>query len=262
MRYAEDEKHSQIEINRQRKKTTALKNLAVDIHRLRARVRRDLDGENEKTRLTALIVAVMDKTGERVGNEASAENGHVGVTGLKKEHVGIDKEIVTLKYIGKSGVDQSKQFTDSKIASALADVLEGKTASDYVFQTEDGFKIKADRVNRYLRDFSVTAKDIRGFAANRFMLESLRKAVKSDDEKERKHKFMDILESVASRVGHTKFTLRKHYLLPKIEEEYVKHGQIINLRDASNAIHINSMRFATIAMRVMVGFMLSEKKKL
>ena len=48
--------------------------------------------EDEKTMLTALVIALMDKTAERVGNEESAsESKHFGVTGFQKKHVvGID----------------------------------------------------------------------------------------------------------------------------------------------------------------------------
>jgi len=262
MRRADDEKRSQIEINRQRKKTTALRRLGENIHRLRAKIRRDLNDEKEKVRLTALVVSLMDKTGSRVGNEESAESGHVGITGLCKEHIEVEGNTVKLSYTGKSGVKQEKQVTDQKIATLIRAALERcEKNSDPVFQTSDGFKIKADKVNRYLADFDVTAKDIRGFAANRFMLESLRKAKTPDEERERKSKFLDLLESVAGRVGHTPNMLRKHYLLPNLEDEYVKHGRIVNIRDAAETMQPGDLRLSRIAMRVAVGMLLIRKDK-
>ena len=66
------------EKNRRRKKVEALRHMAKNIQRLRAQVNKDLKSDDEKTRLTALAVALMDKTAERVGNEESAKEGHLG----------------------------------------------------------------------------------------------------------------------------------------------------------------------------------------
>jgi hypothetical protein len=43
----------------------------------------------------------------------------------------------------------------------------------------------------------------------------------------------EVLQNVAEAVGHGKGTLRKHYLLPNIEDDYVKKSKIPNIKDAS-----------------------------
>jgi DNA topoisomerase I len=219
---------------RRQKKVESLRTLADNIIKLRRRVNKDLSDDNEKTRLTALVITIMDKTAERVGNEESMKNGHVGVTGFKKKHIKVDGNTVHFNYVGKSGVKQDKQLTDERIASMLKKCLDrAKGPEDCVFCTEDGFKVKADKVNRYLDEFGVTAKDIRGYAANRFMIEALKNAKISSDEDERKKKFREVIKTVAEKVGHGAGTLRKHYLLPNIEMDYVKKGNISNIRDAT-----------------------------
>ena len=222
------------ERTRRQRKVESLRVLAGNIRSLRNRVTRDLKSDDEKTRLTALAVALMDKTAERVGNETSAGNGHFGVTGFRCEHVEVDGDKVRLRYVGKSGVEHDKELTNPLVAKLLKECLDRCVKQqDPLLVTSDGFKVRADRVNRYLRDYRVTAKDIRGYAANTLVIEALRRAKTSEDEKDRKRKFSQVLTDVAKRVGHGKATLRVHYLLPGIEDDYISSGTVNKLREAS-----------------------------
>lgn len=221
------------EDTRRRKKVKSVRALAQDIGKLRNHTTRDMKSDDEKIRLVALAISMIDKTAERVGNESSAKDGHVGITGLKKKHISMEGDTVHLSYIAKSGVKQEKQFTDKTMAKLVRSCLDRcKGDNDFLLTTEDGLKIKAPQVNRYLEDFGVTAKDIRGYAANDLVLSGLRNADLASDEKERQKKFRDVIKSVAAKVGHGQQTLRKHYLLPTLESEYVKKGKIVNLKSA------------------------------
>ena len=144
---------------RRRKKTDAVRRLAEKIQGLRQKITKDLKSDDEKTRLTALAVALMDKTAERVGNESSAKDGHFGVTGFQKSHITVNGNTINLKYVGKSGVEHDKQFSDKLVAKVVRECLERcEGDKSPILVTSDGFKIKADKVNRYLRGFEVTAK--------------------------------------------------------------------------------------------------------
>jgi hypothetical protein len=222
------------EIVRRQKKTVSVKKLAEQIRGLRHKVTQDMKSSDEKDRLTAAAVAIMDCTAERVGNDSSAGSGHVGVTGFKKRHVKIEGNKVFLSYTGKSGVKHEKEFTDERIAKVLKECLKrAKSDNDFVFTTSDGYKVKADRVNRYLKDYGVTAKDIRGYSANHMAVTSLRNRKIPNEESERKKVLLEVLGRVAEEVGHGRATLRKHYLLPNIEDMYVKKGKIPSIKEAS-----------------------------
>jgi DNA topoisomerase-1 len=212
--------------NRWEKKKNHIETLANNLRKLRLNLTKDLNSENEKDKLTALVISIMDKTGERVGNNNSAENGHYGVTGLKKKHIKINGNTITLKYTGKSGVEQEKSFTDAKIAEALKSI---KNNSNDVFVTSNGFKISNDRVNRYLSEFNITAKDIRGFSANNWIIKKLEAKDLPKEEKDRKKIFSETLKSIAEKIGHGKGTLKKHYLIPELEINYIENANIINL---------------------------------
>ena len=106
-------------------KRGSIYNLRDNVDRLKRKVKADLYSSDEKTRLTALIVRIMMITSERVGNEDSAKNGHFGVTQFRKKHISVIDNTVYLDYVGKSGVDHVKQFTDEASAMILND-LSGK----------------------------------------------------------------------------------------------------------------------------------------
>ena len=204
-------------------KRDSVYNLRNNIERLKRYVRQDLFSANEKDKLTALVIRIMLFTSERVGNEESAINGHFGVTQFKNKHIKVDDNRVLLDYVGKSGVEHEKFFVDSISASIIKDLLARR--NDYVFTTKEGFRIKPDRVNRYLSNFNAKSKDIRGYNANRLMVMELNRIGKTE-EKKRAKVFNEALRKIGSKVGHGAPTLRKHYLLPEIEEQFYKHGSI------------------------------------
>jgi DNA topoisomerase-1 len=204
-------------------KRESIYNLKNNIDRLKRYVRQDLFSANEKDKLTALVIRIMLFTSERVGNEESATNGHFGVTQFKNKHIKVSDNRVVLDYVGKSGVEHEKSFVDSISASIIKDLLARR--NDYVFTTKEGFRIKPDRVNRYLSNFNAKSKDIRGYNANRLMVIELNRIGKTE-EKQRPKVFNEALRKIGAKVGHGAPTLRKHYLLPEIEEQFYRYGSI------------------------------------
>lgn len=211
------------------KKKEHVQQLSQKIRSIRYNLTRDINSSNEKDFLTALAISLMDKTAERVGNEVSKINKRYGITGLMKKHVKIDGNTVYLNYVGKSGVEHDKQFSDAQIADALRVAIKN-SPSQYIFVTSDNFKVKADRINRYLNDFGVTAKDIRGYSANKWLSDKLNNVETIEETKrKRKTQFNKLLKAVAKKVGHGAATLKKHYLIPELEYEFVENGKIIDL---------------------------------
>lgn len=199
------------------KKRTAILKLGDDIKRLRAKVTKDMDSEDEKTMIVATIVRIMDLTGERVGNDASGAEGHHGVTNFLKKHAKINGDTVTLSYTGKSGVKHKVSINDSKVARNMNKLMK---IPGEIFVTTNGLSIKSSQVNKYLSDFDITSKDLRGYRVNKLMSEKLRKLKKPESIGEIKKKFNEVLRQVAEEIGHTPGICRKNYLLPEIEEQW------------------------------------------
>jgi DNA topoisomerase-1 len=230
--------------HRNREKAKKVEKLNQNIDKLRKKVKEDLKSDDDRKRLQALAVALMDKTYERVGNEKSAkENEHYGVTVWKKKHISVSGNKVTFDYTGKSGVDHKKTIEDAALAKALKEQMEGKDKDDFIFDCDDGKDktcVRAKDVNEYLTSFDITAKDVRGYHANRLMQEELKKVRKGgkklpEDKKEREKvlekEFKKALENVAKEVGHEAATLRSNYLVPALEHTYMGDGTVIKKLD-------------------------------
>ncbi len=222
--------------NRHREKAERVEHLRNHMSDLRSRVKSDLKSDDPETRMIALAVSLMDHTCERVGNDESADEGHFGVTGWLVEHVTIKGDKATIKYVGKSGVDHEKTVDDGPTVTALKELTKGRKGGDAVFDTEDA-RVTSECVNDYLAEFDITAKDIRGFRANDEMCKALRDErskgpktlPKSQKEKDEilKAEFKRALDTVAEVVGHEAATLRSQYLVPGLEDQFVKDGTVL-----------------------------------
>jgi DNA topoisomerase IB len=215
--YLYDKKHIAA---RNRGKEKRLKKLSGSLTKMRAKVKKDLSSDDDKTRLAALAVALIDETYERVGNEESAsEMKHYGVTSWLLKHVTFGKGKATLRYVGKSGIKQVKEVKIKPVLTALKRACKDKKKGDRIL---DG--ISAKDVNAYLASFHITAKDIRGYHANKEMLRALKAEGKppKGDEKALKEHFKKALEDAAKKVGHEPSTLKRQYLIPRIEQYYME----------------------------------------
>lgn len=200
------------------KKRTKLKSkkvvmLAHTIKSIKKQTKIDIKSDDPILRATALAVALIDHTYERVGNPDSANEGHFGVTTWRKKHISFSNNTAKIKYVGKSGVKQEKIVKDKTLVNALKDISKSLKPNDEIFP------VSANAVNNYLKQFKITAKDIRGFHANQEMKKLLPNPPK--DEKKRKELFKKTLEETAKIVGHEPSTLKKHYLVPSIEEMFM-----------------------------------------
>lgn len=229
---------------RHKDKANRIEKLRGSIDKLRSQAMKDLSSSDTETKLKALAVALMDHTYERVGNDESADDGHFGVTGWQKRHVTFGKGKATIKYVGKSGVKQEKEVTDKQILKALKDAHSNAKGAKTCLFEYDGGCVTAAEVNEYLKDFDITAKDLRGFHANREMQDRLKKIRSSggklpEDKKKRekqlKDEFKEALEATAEEVGHEASTLRSQYLVPALEENYIKDGSVLEKLNAKKA---------------------------
>jgi DNA topoisomerase IB len=230
---------------RNSEKSTRLEHLRGKMGELRAQLRKDLKSDDPEKALTALVVALIDHTAERVGNEESASGErsgekHFGVTGWQRDHVSFGRNSAMIQYVGKSGVKQKKKVSDKAIISALRDAYEG-CEGESIFEHSFG-RIDASKVNSYLKPFGITAKDLRGFHANDRMQKNL-KLVRSkggslsEDTKAReaqlKKEFQEALDLTADDVGHESSTLRSQYLIPGLESSFLKDGTILGKMKAA-----------------------------
>lgn len=196
-------------------KCEKLKRLEKNIDKVRKQYEEDLSSDDFRTRAEAAVVGIIDDTAQRIGNEESVrEHGTYGVSTLKVKHLTFSGNKTIFKFIGKDQVKQNTETSNSKITKVLKELVKGKKNDDFVFEI-DGVKIWDRSINRYLEKFDISAKDLRGFQANRIMKEKL----KTKD-------FKEALEETAKEVGHEAATLKNQYLDPHLVEKYIKKASI------------------------------------
>jgi DNA topoisomerase I len=231
--------------HRNREKAKRLEKLSEAIKDLRAKVKRDIQSEDPETRLIATVVALIDETHERVGSKESAQGDlnnkgepHYGVTQWLKSQVSIGTKSATIKYVGKSAVKHHKTVTTPYVLTALRKAYNDAENKDSNLFAWEGGVVTPEKVNKFLAFFDVSAKDLRGLAANNLMKEELKKVRKGElptDVKERKEQlkeeFKKALDNVAIELGHESSTLKNQYLAPSVEPSYLKDGTIIEKLD-------------------------------
>ena len=247
---------------RNKQKAKRIEALRKSIGDLRRKVKRDIKSDDPEKSMTALAVALIDHTYERVGNDDSADDGHFGVTGWKKKHVTFTRGGANIKYTGKSGVKQEKKVTDPAIKAALREAYEACDKDGACLFSGDWGEVTAEKVNEYLEPYDVTAKDIRGFHANREMQTRL-KAIRSDGkdlptdkkakEKLLKTEFLKALDETAEAVGHEAATLRSQYLIPGLEEQYLKNGKVSDRM--SSVLEVEGTLEERLAARYVLGLL-------
>lgn len=201
-----DEKHIE---KRWKEKKKKLESLNKNITKVRKQYNKDLSSDDLRTRAIAAIVGIMDDTAMRVGNEDSVKEADTyGATTLKVKHVHIKGNKAIFKFTGKDQVKQDVETSNSKIVKVLKELIKDKKSDDFVFEVEDT-KIWDRAVNRYLTQFDISAKDLRGYQANKIMKEVLKKK-----------EWKEALDEVADIVGHKPATLKNQYLDPELVEKY------------------------------------------
>ena len=227
---------------RAEKKARHVRTVFKNIKKLVSTFEKDLGSDNMPTRMCALAVALIYHTYERVGDRT---NIGTGVTSLKKKHITISGNTVKLKYVGKSHVKQSKEVKDAKVTKVIKELLKGKADDGYIFDFEGDEKVDigAKDVNAYLKQFSITAKDLRGHAANDLIMDRLNKAPKppkgaTDAERKKffKEKLKECIEDVAEEIGHTPGICKSSYIDPKLIETYEESGKVTKLASANLAL--------------------------
>lgn len=108
--------------------------------------------------------------------------------------------------------------------------------SRFLLCTSNMFRINEDRINRYLVNYDITAKDIRGYSSNKWIVNRLKEIEPAETEAKRQKQFNIIAKKVAEKVGHGYATLKKHYMLPRLESEFVKKATIIEMKKMGGRI--------------------------
>ena len=204
---------------------------------IRAQVQRDLGLPGlPRRKVLAAIVALLEKTMMRVGNEEYARtNDSFGLTTLRDGHARIKGSKLTFDFRGKHGVEHHIDLQDRRLARVVERCrdLPGQDLFQYLDETGAQHGIGSDDVNGYLREVSgeeVTAKDFRTWAATNLAALALAELEAFDSETKAKKNLVAAVERVAARLGNTPAVCRKCYIHPAVFDGYLDGSLVQALR--------------------------------
>lgn len=199
--------------------------------KLQKRINKDLKLEEwTKDKVSALALAVIKRTLMRVGNARYTKaNKSYGLTTLKKSHISLSPQGVTIQYVGKKGVPQLHVVNDKKLHRFVASLSEipGKNLFQYVDTSapKGVRKLRGRDVNAYLKgqDSSnkLSVKSFRIWGATIMAVREMA-AVQAEYEVKNSQKMLNaIIDQVAKELGNTRAVAKKYYVHPLIQELFL-----------------------------------------
>ena len=235
---------------------------------IRAQVKRDLSCPGlPKQKVLAAIVALLEKTMMRVGNEEYARtNQSFGLTTLRHNHVQLARGHVVFDFRGKHGVEHHIDLSNRKLAAVVerCQALPGQDL--FQFLDHDGIQhhIVSDDVNEYLREASgeeITAKDFRTWAATNLAALALADMERFDSQVKTKRAVVAAVEHVAKQLGNTPAICRKCYIHPAVFEGYLDGSLAKELKASADAVldaHWPGLTAEEVAVTAFLSRKLSE----
>jgi DNA topoisomerase I len=196
--------------------------------RLRRLVSRDLRGrELTRTRVLAGMVALLDLTSIRIGNEEYVrENGSYGLATLRTRHLTIEGGRATIRFRAKAGLRREVMVEDKRLVRLLTQIKKLRGAHVFQYVDNEGQIKVADAiaVNDYLRERTghhFTAKDFRTWKASALATGLLYEQRSLEKVSARKRVAKSVIAAVADALGNTATISRKYYIHPGLIEAYL-----------------------------------------
>lgn len=181
----------------------------------------------DRRKVVACVIALLDETQIRVGNEAYArENRSFGLTTLRRKHVKITSSKASLRFRGKSGIMHEVDLRQPRLVRVLnrCSQLPGQELFHYRSE-EDGeyHPVDSEDVNLYIQETAgpqFSAKDFRTWAGTAAMAGLLCRTPAADSRRRRQRTLRHAYEEVAESLRNTVAVCRNHYVHPKLSQAY------------------------------------------
>jgi DNA topoisomerase-1 len=190
---------------------------------IRRRTRRDMMGPACcRPRVLATVVELLARTFIRIGNDeyARKHKSH-GLTTLQDRHVTIRGRQLRFAFRGKSGVFQSIEIEEPRLAKAVRECqdLPGQTLFQYRDDRRKVKSLSSTDVNAYLREIGgaeFTAKDFRTWAGTLAAAEALDATELPETKTAADRAIVSAVDRVAEALGNTRAVCRGSYIHPAV----------------------------------------------
>jgi DNA topoisomerase-1 len=201
---------------------------AAALPAVRKRTRRDMMGPAAcRARVLATVVELLAKTAIRIGNEEyTRKHRSHGLTTLKDRHVSIRGRRVRFAFRGKSGVFQTVEIEEPRLATAVRQCqdLPGQTLFQYRDEHHRVRGLSSSDVNTYLREISggpFSAKDFRTWAGTLAAAEALDEMPAPSSKTAGNRWIVKAVDRVAGALGNTRAVCRNGYIHPAVFDAYL-----------------------------------------
>ena len=168
----------------------------------------------------ALIAGIIAESGLRPGNMSSVKNHeHYGISTLKKKHVRVDGDTISLEFVGKSGKTNVTEITNPSLAKAMKSYADSKDYDDHLFNPGMAKNMAAG-----LLDKGMKLKDLRTIKASSTARElinavALPPPLTGNEKKDKKllaRAMNDVSGKIAGILNNTPAIARASYIHPDI----------------------------------------------
>jgi DNA topoisomerase-1 len=196
--------------------------------RLRRRIDADLRRHGlPREKVVAAVVALLDATSLRVGNERYArDNRSYGLTTLRSRHVVAGSSTVRLKFKGKSGRQYDVGLSDRRLSSVVrrCQDLPGQRLFQYEDpETGDWQPVLSEDVNDYIQAAigdGFSAKDFRTWHGTLAAFEALARGERPAAKRGQSAAVLAAVDEVAERLGNTRAVARQAYMHPGVDRAF------------------------------------------
>lgn len=190
-----------------------------------------------KPKVLAAIVALLEKSLIRVGNEEYAkQNKSYGLTTLRSRHVHVEGSDLRFRFMGKSKIKHDITLHDRRLARVVGKLQElpGQELFQYVDEEGQRHSVTSNEVNAYLQETTgqgFTAKDFRTWAGTVLAVAELAATVEPETKRAAKIAVNQAIKQVARQLGNTPSVCRKCYVHPAVIQAF-DTGQLRKIVEA------------------------------
>ena len=198
----------------------------------------DMDRDHlDRERVCAIALRLINLGWFRPGSERYAKESRTyGITTLRKGHVKVRGQRISLNFRGKHKVWIRTAVLDAELADALKELLELKGGHRlFRFRTEDGAlaSLSERHLNHYVQEHmgdDFTVKDFRTWGGTLLAAIGLAERGEAETESQAKKEVTAVCRSVAEKLGNTPAVCRASYISPPVIEQYMDGRTIADFR--------------------------------
>jgi len=214
---------------RNQSKFFRLRRFALALPSIRKQVEQDLNRKGlPYEKVVALVVKLIEMTNIRIGNDAYKKlYGSFGLTTLRDKHVKFEGSTVWFEFVGKKGVKHKIKLQSRKMANLVKKCqdIPGQELFQYYDDDNHRHTIGSADVNNYIKSITgedFTAKDFRAWAGSLNALCAFLDVGDFTSDTDCKHKIVNVIDSVAQKLGNTRTVCKKYYIHPTVIATYEK----------------------------------------